>query len=802
MKKNLVLLSLLVMSVLMVSAVSAVTISYGTIGTGATATQIGDAVELYTPAGGVGSGYVRLKIPGGIALNAITSLSYTAKVTNPGTGSFAPEVVLNIDADGADELEGTGINWMLSSYNPSTLNGDNFLSGDNWPTSAGSADPLFVNRDALSGYYYWSANDARTGFGSFWNPFTTIVPGMLPVHGIDSTDKVYSIDFVVGTSGNFNNMRALFSSVELNGVEYKIIPPCEITIDDPEYGEYYNDNIHISWSTENCLSSAYDLYYREGSCALTPPLSWHTIKSGVNDDAYSWASGFDKGEYCIKIEEAGSGSGGIAAMDDTFYIDNLDPVADLSAGEPYTCNEGDSITLNASGSTDNYGIASYKWDLDDDGQYDDATGVTTSYKCLDGDATETVSVKVTDYADNEDTADATVEISNVAPTCTGIAGPTDAAVGQPVIFTGSATDPAGSYDTLTYDWDFDDGNTADDENPTTHTYATDDDYTVTLTVSDEDGGSNTCTHDLDVVAPKVLNNQEVIAFHRLVNDFGSDVGSAYNSFATDLPNDTDECLIVVAPSNVKTRERNEDSCQVGWSRGIPGSANPTNDEQGTHYVLIRAEDDSDNYDYYTFDITVYSWIIELEKGWNLISLPLVPEDKSAGNVLAGIVGNLDSVWSYEYNAATGTSTWKCFDGGIHCNGYGALNSIEPGRGYWVKMDADGEKLKGFGKKTDQTSTYPGNLPEVDVPTNHWMLIGRYGILGTSSDNEFGDLPLFGPNNALASLQSDPFFATQVLDGTSSSVTSLSPQDGYWAWIKNYNVQSQTYAPIDGRYSLN
>ena len=198
------------------------TVSYGTIGSGATALVSGSEVELYTPTGLTTSGYIRLNIPDGIALNAITSLSYTAQITTPGAGGFAPEVVINIDADN-DGAEGTGIDWMLSSYNPTTLAGDNFLSGDQWPAVAGSADIGFVNRNALSGYNYWSANDARTGFGTLWTPFTTIVPGMLPVHGIDATDMVYSIDFVVGTSPNFDGLTVLFSSVELNGTTYPVI---------------------------------------------------------------------------------------------------------------------------------------------------------------------------------------------------------------------------------------------------------------------------------------------------------------------------------------------------------------------------------------------------------------------------------------------------------------------------------------------------------------------------------------------------------------------------------------------------
>lgn len=218
------------------TARAALTVSYGTVGSGATANLAVGGVELSTAlgTGTAGSAYVRLNIGGGIALNTISSLSYTSMVTTPGAGGFAPEVVLNIDADSDATLEGTGIGWMQSGHNPATLGyvgpldrGDNFLSGDNWPPGVSVPDVSFVTRDAIgAAYYYWSAGDTRAGFGSFWTPFSNIVPGMLPVHDIDGTDLVYSIDVVVGTSGNFDGMKAIIQSIALNGTTYNapVIP--------------------------------------------------------------------------------------------------------------------------------------------------------------------------------------------------------------------------------------------------------------------------------------------------------------------------------------------------------------------------------------------------------------------------------------------------------------------------------------------------------------------------------------------------------------------------------------------------
>jgi len=285
-----------------------VSVSYGTIGTGATAIQIGPNVQLYTPNGLIGSAYVRMDIPGGIQLGAIASLSYTAQVTVPGAGGFAPEVVLNMDADSDGTLEGTGIDWMLSSYVPAILGyvspsdrGDNFLSGDNWPPSAGVPDPGFVNRNAIgANYYYWEANNTRNGFGSTWTPISSIA---FPIHDIDTTDMVYSIDFVVGTSGNFNGMTAVVQSVELNGTTYPVLPPpTTVWVDDDfdagnagghvwQYDAFDNvqDGINAvaSGGTVNVAPGTYT-----ERIVITKPLSVLGPTANINKNGYPAPAGY------------------------------------------------------------------------------------------------------------------------------------------------------------------------------------------------------------------------------------------------------------------------------------------------------------------------------------------------------------------------------------------------------------------------------------------------------------------------------------------------------------------------------
>ena len=88
---------------------------------------------------------------------------------------------------------------------------------------------------------------------------------------------------------------------------------------------------------------------------------------------------------------------------------NASPVAD--ANGPYTGLVDQSIQLDGSGSTDSDGtIETYEWDLDDDGNYDDATGVSPTYSWNE-EGSYTIALKVTDNDNLTDTNTTTVTIT-------------------------------------------------------------------------------------------------------------------------------------------------------------------------------------------------------------------------------------------------------------------------------------------------------------------------------------------------------------------------------------------------------
>ncbi|TWU48095.1 CotH kinase family protein [Rubripirellula reticaptiva] len=89
--------------------------------------------------------------------------------------------------------------------------------------------------------------------------------------------------------------------------------------------------------------------------------------------------------------------------------DNIAPTAE--AGGPYTGTVGGTITLSGATSSDSDGtIASYAWDLDNDGLYDDATTTTATFNAAAA-GTFTVGLQVTDDDGATSTNTATVTVN-------------------------------------------------------------------------------------------------------------------------------------------------------------------------------------------------------------------------------------------------------------------------------------------------------------------------------------------------------------------------------------------------------
>lgn len=179
---------------------------------------------------------------------------------------------------------------------------------------------------------------------------------------------------------------------------------------------------------------------------------------------------------------------------------------EVSAGGPYYGDEGSQVLVTAAltGSVLNLvpGVVSYVWDLDDDGQYNDATGASTSVLFND-DGEYPIGVQASNLLEQVGIATTTVFISNLPP-LVDIGQDIQADEGQEVAFAATASDPG--QDVLLYEWDFGDGTPKVNDTLTPrHTYLDNDIYLVRLTVRDNDGGKTE-----DTLAVKVDNKPPVV----------------------------------------------------------------------------------------------------------------------------------------------------------------------------------------------------------------------------------------------------------------------------------------------------
>jgi PKD repeat protein len=183
-------------------------------------------------------------------------------------------------------------------------------------------------------------------------------------------------------------------------------------------------------------------------------------------------------------------------------VPNTPPTAQPQA-TPRVGKEPLSVDLSAATSSDSDGqIVAYAWDYTDDGTVDSTDAETSFEYVLPGTYTARLTVTDEDGATDTSTVDITVN-PNQAPTA--VAGANVQSGNAPLTVTLEGRDSldAELEGVLTYLWDFGDGSpTSTSPNPT-HTFQDIGTYTVTLTVTDDNGASDTTTISIDALDPVV-----------------------------------------------------------------------------------------------------------------------------------------------------------------------------------------------------------------------------------------------------------------------------------------------------------
>lgn len=206
-----------------------------------------------------------------------------------------------------------------------------------------------------------------------------------------------------------------------------------------------------------------------------------------------------------------------AAHSDQWMVWTRLEQCDTSSNQPPTAKidasssgmVGQALTFTGSQSTDSDGqIAQVLWRFGD-GRSSDQLNATHSYAST---GNYTVQLTVTDDDGATHTTSHSIAItnaSNQSPVSVSN-GPYEADAGATLAFSSAGShDPDGQL--ATYEWDFGDGTTSSDANPS-HTYSAAGTYPVTLTVTDNDGVSHTSTTQAVIEGEGQAHGNRVIGY--------------------------------------------------------------------------------------------------------------------------------------------------------------------------------------------------------------------------------------------------------------------------------------------------
>ncbi len=447
--------------------------------------------------------------PDGLA--AGTTFTVSLQVTDDDGGTGTDTATVNIQSPANDQpTADTGGPYNVDEGGSVVLDG------------SGSSDP---NQSTASLTFEWDLDDdgnfGETGAAAENGDEVGINP-TFDASALDGPDQV-NIVLLVTDAGGLTDTAT--STVDINNVAptadaggpYSVVEGGSVALSGSATDPNANDTLTFEWDLDDD-----GVFGETGAGATRGDETGQTPT--FDPDGLAAGTTFT---VSLQVTDDDGGTGTDTATINIQSPANDQPTADT--GGPYNVDEGGSVVLDGSGSSDpNQSTASltFEWDLDDDGNFGetgaaaengDEVGINPTFdaSALDGPDQVNIVLLVTDAGGLTDTATSTVDINNVAPTADA-GGPYSVVEGGSVALSGSATDP-NANDTLTFEWDLDDDGvfgetgvdaTRGDETGQTPTFDPDGlaagtTFTVSLQVTDDDGGTGTDTATIDILSLSV-----------------------------------------------------------------------------------------------------------------------------------------------------------------------------------------------------------------------------------------------------------------------------------------------------------
>ena len=592
---------------------------------------------------------------------------------------------------------------------------------------------------------------------------------------------------------------AYIDDILVNGVTYSLEP---VALDAEFYQSGDTVTVTVIDIYENDGSTSLDLVYpiNVKSTTMTTGIDIVVKETGVNTGIFTGT--FKLVDYTPGTGELLAGDGDtITVTYDTLVvtakIDDTAPVVEITDPVDLDFVKG-SVSIEATAHDTNaitvvLEIDEEEVDWDSDYLYNwdtTATEGTDPVVALWPDGAYTITVTATDLIGHTASDSISVTVDNTVPEIANALGsPTTVlpATAETFVFTVEPTDAGSGIDTVTIDLGelgggasvsmLDDGVdpdvTADDGVYTVSydsTGVADGSHEVTITVTDEMANSLVSdpiiiVSSTDLVKPVITGESITYPVGVVSARLGDPVVISATitdaeGIASVVVTDTEDVVITTAEVIV------DDTYTLTI-------ASLTGFETGSHVLTITAADNNANEETATVTLEVTTEIsgltVDLEEGWNMFSLPLIPDDSSIEVVLADVMENVEIVWGYK------NGVWSSYLPALP--EFSTLTEMVDGNGYWVKMTADdtvtvsGVELPG-----------PGILPPVYEVDEGWNLIG-FKSVDTMSIN--GYLTTV-PSLVLESSVSYGWDATtqdyELTSVGTPTVEMFMPGQAYWLYL--------------------
>jgi PKD repeat protein len=395
---------------------------------------------------------------------------------------------------------------------------DDFEGGLGKWTNFGSPSPVtFSSTEFHDGWGYSTEGDSWYPSGSYSKTLVNVAEGIVIEARLKVKDSTSDWDYLglgIGSlqsgyndgSGTPGTLDEVYFAIHVSGAQYPsyaqdVIAYHNMWWDHPVSSAVYMESNDFGWHR-------YTIKY--------DPLT--TVASYYKDEVFKVENSSGPRPYdALPVVMCGRDYYSTNYLDFVFVRKYADPEPTYAFGseervpavnqpptasfvyEPTSPTTADIIHFTDQSTDPDGTISSWSWDFGD-GTTSTEQNPTHQYSSAD---TYTVTLTVTDNGGATDSYSTTisVELANQPPTASFVYEPTSPTTADIIHFTDQSTDPDGTISS--WSWNFGDGTTSTEQNPT-HQYSSADTYTVTLTVTDNGGATDTVSQSIAVSIPEKI----------------------------------------------------------------------------------------------------------------------------------------------------------------------------------------------------------------------------------------------------------------------------------------------------------